>query len=133
MRLGERVDRAFAGKCWCTPSLDEIWAEFLRAHRRWTRDQELVRNRREWLRLERHKQRARNLTQNMRKKAGVQPLPCPCGATKVHMHHVDYDQPYLIAFLCVTCHRREHTGKLAHKFELHDLRDLAVADRVAFP
>lgn len=133
MRLGERVDRAFAGKCWCTPTLDEIWRDLLRAHRKWLEDQELRRNAIEWRKRERHKQRARNQTTSFFKRAGLARLPCVCGAGKTHMHHVDYDQPYLVAFLCPTCHRHEHTGHLELAFELHDLRDLAVADRVAFP
>jgi hypothetical protein len=33
--------------------------------------------------------------------------PCHfCGKPEVEMHHVDYDQPLLVYFLCTVCHKR---------------------------
>ncbi len=35
--------------------------------------------------------------------------PCAfCGAEQVQGHHPDYNQPLLIVWLCITCHRKLH-------------------------
>lgn len=35
-----------------------------------------------------------------------------CGETKTQMHHVDYDDPYLINFLCQDCHAGVESHRL---------------------
>jgi hypothetical protein len=53
---------------------------------------------------------------NARSKAGVYkrrgiltPLPCEdCGSTEVEMHHIDYNYPLIVAWLCRPCHLSHH-------------------------
>lgn len=48
---------------------------------------------------------------------------CECLSTKLTMmHHIDYDRPWLVAFLCPKCHSHEHHGMLKRAYRLHDLR-----------
>lgn len=36
-------------------------------------------------------------------------LPCKvCGARDSQAHHPDYDQPLMVVWLCLPCHRKEH-------------------------
>lgn len=40
--------------------------------------------------------------------------PCEvCGAPKAEAHHDDYDQPFLIRWLCRLHHRRHHAARKA--------------------
>ena len=64
--------------------------------------------------------------------AGVEKPPCICGNNRVQMHHPDYSKPLEVGFLCLKCRSAEHWGRLKEPYEVHDLKWLAVADRVAF-
>jgi hypothetical protein len=49
---------------------------------------------------------------------------CEClSKRQIEMHHVDYSQPWLVAFLCHRCHCLEHFGKLLRSYRLYDLRN----------
>lgn len=51
---------------------------------------------------------------NVYKKRGkLIPQPCECGSTNVEMHHVDYDKPLQVVWMCRKCHLEHHrrTGK----------------------
>lgn len=38
--------------------------------------------------------------------------PCEqCGRSDSHAHHEDYDQPYVVKWLCPVCHSAEHKTK----------------------
>lgn len=41
------------------------------------------------------------------------------------MHHIDYDRPYLVAFMCCRCHSNEHHGNLKRHYRLYDLVEIA--------
>lgn len=68
-------------------------------------------------------ERAHSLVGNFFKKLKLQRIPCECGSTEVpHTHHIDYERPWLVAFLCPKCHSHEHRGLLKRAYRLHDLR-----------
>ena len=84
--------------------------------------------------LWRAKELVHQFTNRFVRLAGVTKLPCVCGrADDIEMHHPDYHEPLKVGFLCPKCHTAEHYGRLETPFIEWDLRDLAVADRVAFP
>lgn len=50
---------------------------------------------------------------------------CECLSThQIEMHHIDYDRPYLVAFMCRRCHANEHHGNLQRAYRLYDLREM---------
>lgn len=47
--------------------------------------------------------------------AHPEPKPCArCGNPGKHRHHPNYEKPEEIEWLCVSCHKKEHTHGLAH-------------------
>lgn len=75
-------------------------------------------------RTEAMKTRARKESLRLMRLSGfVRPLACEClSSRQVEMHHPDYSQPWLVAFLCCRCHVLEHKRNLQRPFHLHDLR-----------
>ena len=51
--------------------------------------------------------------------------PCRVCGDKAQPHHLDYDQPLLVEWLCRKCHLAEH-GKMCHVKEPADPRRSAV-------
>lgn len=52
-----------------------------------------------------------------------------CGSTKpADAHHVDYNQPFLVLWVCVNCHRKVDHNSL--KFKKSDLWDYSSVVRV---
>lgn len=50
---------------------------------------------------------------------------CECLSTnQVEMHHIDYDRPYIVAFMCHRCHMAEHAGSLQRAYRLYDLVEM---------
>lgn len=57
--------------------------------------------------------KAHQLVKNLRNKlVDVGCVKCGVIGNKLHLHHPDYHQPYLVIPLCIRCHEKEH----------HDLR-----------
>lgn len=51
----------------------------------------------------------RNITNKAVRRGIIKKRPCEhCGAKKVDCHHVDYDQPFVVLWLCRRCHWIEH-------------------------
>jgi len=74
----------------------------------------------EWQRRERakgdaahiKKTRARAVVFGLKRRGVLTPEPCArCGAVKVHAHHLDYDKPLEIVWLCRRHHDAIHEGK----------------------
>lgn len=43
------------------------------------------------------------------------PQPCErCGAVKAEKHHENYDEPLIVRWLCISCHRAEHASPLVN-------------------
>lgn len=52
---------------------------------------------------------------------------CPrkAGKTPIEAHHIDYAQPFVVAWLCFSCHRRVEAGTLKlYSRDLHDYTSL---------
>jgi len=51
----------------------------------------------------------KNAILNGRIKVETTCLLCGCGETKLEVHHLNYDDPYDVVWLCKACHRKWHT------------------------
>lgn len=78
------------------------------------------------------KERARAITAKFMRDNFIRKPACECLVTKTQVHHVDYDRPLIVAFLCLRCHAAEHSGRLQRAFRIHDLMEL-VANPVMVP
>jgi hypothetical protein len=57
------------------------------------------------------KESARQIVLMAKRKGILKKEPCKkCGAIKVQAHHSDYSKPLDVTWLCVPCHREEHTA-----------------------
>lgn len=66
----------------------------------------------------RKKRRARARVNMARTRRGRKDETCVgCGGPKAEAHHIDYDRPKVIVWLCLSCHRKEH---LEGHLETHD-------------
>lgn len=55
------------------------------------------------------KKRARNITQGVIRRGGLFRQSCTrCGSTVAEAHHLDYEKPLQVIFLCRACHQLEH-------------------------
>lgn len=75
-------------------------------------------------------QAVREETRRIFKEMRFPRLPCCCGELKVDQHHVDYDRPELIAFLCRRCHSAEHHGRLRRSFYVWNLLTGSVYEEI---
>lgn len=55
------------------------------------------------------KQRVRAITATLIRRGRIKRQPCQCcGAQNSQCHHLDYDKPTLVGWLCRECHAAEH-------------------------
>ncbi len=58
---------------------------------------------------DRRKSRCRAFTRVQISRGEIVRGPCECcGNEKSQAHHVDYDNPWLVFWLCKECHKKEH-------------------------
>jgi hypothetical protein len=59
-----------------------------------------------------YKQRTRLKTLSLVQRGIIAKQACAvCQATDVQAHHADYDDPYNVQWLCLTCHRQHHIAE----------------------
>ena len=64
---------------------------------------------REWIERNKAKRDAHNALSNAIKRGKLSPLPCiVCGSPHVHGHHVSYDLPLAVSWLCPKHHSETH-------------------------
>ena len=62
---------------------------------------------------------ARNYTNNKIWAGKLQREPCAmCGKEQVQAHHLDYNQPLIIVWLCADCHRKVHLKELTKGIDI---------------
>ncbi len=71
-----------------------------------------------------HKERSRAITAKFMRENFIRRPACECLAPRTQVHHIDYDRPLIVAFLCVRCHNDEHHGRLERHYRIHDLQEL---------
>lgn len=55
------------------------------------------------------KHMARRIVRNNKRNEVINQQPCVmCGKEQTEAHHLDYDRPLLIVWMCPDCHRTEH-------------------------
>jgi hypothetical protein len=58
---------------------------------------------------QKYKNRTRLRTWQLVQRGIIAKQPCAiCKASEVQAHHADYDDPYNVTWLCMTCHRQHH-------------------------
>jgi hypothetical protein len=53
---------------------------------------------------------ARARTRNLMIQFRIPKQPCVCGKQKIEVHHPDYEDPFLVGFLCSKCHKARTTA-----------------------
>jgi len=57
------------------------------------------------------KHMARRIVRNNKRNGAINQQPCVmCGKEQTEAHHLDYDRPLLIVWMCPDCHRKEHAA-----------------------
>lgn len=75
--------------------------------------------------VEARKHKSQQIASKFARLNKIEKPSCECLSThQIEMHHIDYERPYLVAFMCRRCHANEHAGNLQRPYRLYDLVEM---------
>jgi hypothetical protein len=76
-------------------------------------------HRKTWREKNPKKIKAENVVNKAIIKRDIERKPCEiCGTFPAEAHHDNYDEPFLVKWLCSDCHRRHHLISMGYKINV---------------